>query len=181
MLLGHADLTHTTVYLHLSQKHLQGAPNPLDHVQVSSTAHLQRSLFREPEINPAANTYLLLGFNPQDGKTVRIEPRIYNYSTAQPAIGIVVEFQVIPYDASLNSEICEDPINKAEGVTTGLVCPRSARRTIGRTIVPRLEPLQFTCAAGYDNPASTGCALSVFLNWNTTGFGPALACISHHG
>jgi integrase/recombinase XerD len=43
MLLGHADLTHTTVYLHLSQKHLQAAPNPLDHVQVSSTAKLQRS------------------------------------------------------------------------------------------------------------------------------------------
>jgi site-specific recombinase XerD len=43
MLLGHADLTHTTVYLHLSQKHLQAAPNPLDHIQVSSTAQLQRS------------------------------------------------------------------------------------------------------------------------------------------
>lgn len=43
MLLGHADLTHTTVYLHLSQKHLQGAPNPLDQVQVSSTAQLRRS------------------------------------------------------------------------------------------------------------------------------------------
>jgi integrase/recombinase XerD len=43
MLLGHADLTHTTIYLHLSQKHLQAAPNPLDHVQVSSTAQLQRS------------------------------------------------------------------------------------------------------------------------------------------
>ncbi len=43
MLLGHADLTHTTVYLHLSQKHLQGAPNPLDRVQVSSTAQLKRS------------------------------------------------------------------------------------------------------------------------------------------
>ena len=43
MLLGHADLTHTTVYLHLSQKHLQGAPNPLDHVQVSSATKLKRS------------------------------------------------------------------------------------------------------------------------------------------
>ncbi len=130
--------------------------------------------FREPDINPAAKTFLLLGFYPQDGQTVRIEPRIYNYSTAQPAIGTVVEFQVIPYDASVDSEVCEDPLNKAEGVTTGLVCPRSARRIIGRTIVPRLEPLQFTCAAGYDIPANTGCAPSVFLNWNTAGFGPAL-------
>jgi hypothetical protein len=31
------------VYLHLSQKHLQGAPNPLDHLQVSSIAQLKRS------------------------------------------------------------------------------------------------------------------------------------------
>jgi len=43
MLLGDADLTHTTVYLHLSQKHLEAAPNPLDHIQVPSTAKLQRS------------------------------------------------------------------------------------------------------------------------------------------
>jgi site-specific recombinase XerD len=43
MLLGHADLTHTAVYLHLSQKHLQAAPNPLDHIQVSGTAQLPRS------------------------------------------------------------------------------------------------------------------------------------------
>ena len=130
--------------------------------------------FRKPEIDPAAQTYLLLGFHPQDGDTVRIEPRIYNYSTAQRAFDTVVEFQVIPYNASLNSEVCEDPINESEGVTTGLVCPRSARTTIGTTIVRRLEPLQFTCAAGYDNPASTGCAPSVFFNWNTTGFGPTL-------
>ena len=29
LLLGHADLSHTTVYLHLSRRHLQAAPNPL--------------------------------------------------------------------------------------------------------------------------------------------------------
>src|SRR4029453_11423361 len=34
VLLGHADLTHTTVYLHLSQRHLQGAPNPLEQLQL---------------------------------------------------------------------------------------------------------------------------------------------------
>ena len=28
--LGHADLAHTAVYLQVSQKHLQAAPNPLD-------------------------------------------------------------------------------------------------------------------------------------------------------
>jgi site-specific recombinase XerD len=30
LLLGHANLEHTTVYLHLSHRHLQAAMNPLD-------------------------------------------------------------------------------------------------------------------------------------------------------
>jgi len=42
MLLGHAGLSHTTVYLHLSQKHLRSAPNSLDHFRLSSTANVQR-------------------------------------------------------------------------------------------------------------------------------------------
>ncbi len=33
LLLGHADISHTTKYLHLSQKHLQAAPNPLAQVR----------------------------------------------------------------------------------------------------------------------------------------------------
>ncbi len=36
LLLGHADMSHTTKYLHLSQKRLQAAPNPLAQIQVSS-------------------------------------------------------------------------------------------------------------------------------------------------
>lgn len=43
LLLGHADLSHTTVYLHLSQKHLQAAPNPLKQIKVSGTAKVPRS------------------------------------------------------------------------------------------------------------------------------------------
>src|SRR2546428_14037537 len=30
LLVGHADLSHTTVYLHLSRRHLHAAPNPLE-------------------------------------------------------------------------------------------------------------------------------------------------------
>ena len=49
VLLGHADLSHTTVYLHLSRRHLQAAPNPLEQLQVATPAALHRSrLKRKP-------------------------------------------------------------------------------------------------------------------------------------
>lgn len=34
LLMGHAHLEHTTVYLHLSQRHLHAAPNPLDQITI---------------------------------------------------------------------------------------------------------------------------------------------------
>jgi integrase/recombinase XerD len=34
LLLGHAHLEHTTVYLHLSQRHLHAAINPLDQLTI---------------------------------------------------------------------------------------------------------------------------------------------------
>lgn len=43
LLLGHADLSHTSVYLHLSQRHLQAAPNPLEQLQVPTPAVLRQS------------------------------------------------------------------------------------------------------------------------------------------
>ena len=43
LLLGHADLSHTTVYLHLSRRHLQAAPNPLEQLQVPTPVVLPRS------------------------------------------------------------------------------------------------------------------------------------------
>ena len=50
LLLGHADLSHTTIYLHLSQKHLQAAPNLLEQIRVSGTDRLKRSRKRcKPE------------------------------------------------------------------------------------------------------------------------------------
>jgi len=49
VLLGHADLSHTTVYLHLSRRHLQAAPNPLEQLQVVTPVVLHRSrLKRKP-------------------------------------------------------------------------------------------------------------------------------------
>ena len=43
LLLGHADLSHTTVYLHLSRRHLQAAPNPLERLRVGPPTVLPRS------------------------------------------------------------------------------------------------------------------------------------------
>src|SRR5467141_497387 len=34
ILLGHRDLKETTIYLHLSQRHLQATPSPLDSLQL---------------------------------------------------------------------------------------------------------------------------------------------------
>jgi integrase/recombinase XerD len=43
LLLGHSELEHTLVYLHLSHKHLHAVPNPLDSLQVSSLDSVHRS------------------------------------------------------------------------------------------------------------------------------------------
>ena len=53
LLLGHADLSHTTVYLHLSRRHLQAAPNPLEQLNVPAPVVLPRSrLKRKPTSTP---------------------------------------------------------------------------------------------------------------------------------
>ena len=43
ILLGHAKLEHTAVYLHLSRKHLTAVANPLDTITVSSPENIKRS------------------------------------------------------------------------------------------------------------------------------------------
>ena len=42
-LLGHANIRHTTIYLHLSQRHLRSAGNPLDTIEVSPADQIKRS------------------------------------------------------------------------------------------------------------------------------------------
>jgi hypothetical protein len=50
MMLGHSDLEATTVYLHLSRRHLQAARNPLEQIVVPNPADcaLSRRL-RKPQ------------------------------------------------------------------------------------------------------------------------------------
>jgi integrase/recombinase XerD len=43
VLLGHRQLEHTLVYLHLSRKHLTAVANPLDQIQISSPDAVKRS------------------------------------------------------------------------------------------------------------------------------------------
>lgn len=43
VLLGHRELEHTTIYLHLSRKHLTAVANPLDTIHVSSPENIPRS------------------------------------------------------------------------------------------------------------------------------------------
>ena len=43
MMLGHSDLEATTVYLHLSRRHLQAARNPLEQIKVSTTSPIKLS------------------------------------------------------------------------------------------------------------------------------------------
>ena len=43
VLLGHSKLDHTTVYLHLSRRHLQAVPSPLEAIEVSNPEAVKRS------------------------------------------------------------------------------------------------------------------------------------------
>jgi site-specific recombinase XerD len=43
LLLGHANVRHTVLYLHLSQRHLQAVANPLDALPVSAPDTARRT------------------------------------------------------------------------------------------------------------------------------------------
>jgi site-specific recombinase XerD len=45
-LLGHADIRDTTIYLHLSRKHLTSVANPLDEIPVSSSTTVRGKVKR---------------------------------------------------------------------------------------------------------------------------------------
>ena len=43
LLMGHERLEHTTVYLHLSQRHLHAALNPLDRIDINPHGEARQS------------------------------------------------------------------------------------------------------------------------------------------
>lgn len=47
LLLGHEDIRHTEIYLHLSERHIRACPNPLDGLCVSDLSTVSRSLRRD--------------------------------------------------------------------------------------------------------------------------------------
>ena len=126
--------------------------------------------FRQATVNDVSGTYEFLSMYPTAGDTVRIEARIYNYSTNFGAFGVPVQFEAIPYNSGTNSELCPNPINAASGKTAGLLCPPSERTVIGQTTIPSLNPLQWTCLDGVDDPNITFCAPPVYIDWDTTDF-----------
>ena len=48
LLLGHVNIRHTALYLHLSQKHLQAVANPLDALTISGPDTARRSRLKHP-------------------------------------------------------------------------------------------------------------------------------------
>jgi site-specific recombinase XerD len=49
LLLGHASIKSTTIYLHLSQRHLHAFPNPLDKLAISDIANVKRTGRKQPK------------------------------------------------------------------------------------------------------------------------------------
>lgn len=122
--------------------------------------------------DPVTQDYPFLNSAAVTGNLVRLEARVYNESTAMQANNITVQFQEIPYDSASDNEVCDAPINA--GLAGGQICPASARTVIGQTTIGKLGPLQFTCLSGTDDPTITGCnPQSVFINWDTTKYGPS--------
>ena len=48
LLLGHVDIRHTVLYLHLSQKHLQAVASPLDALTLSAPDTARRTRLKHP-------------------------------------------------------------------------------------------------------------------------------------
>lgn len=107
-----------------------------------ATADLSRKamrgfFLRKPDANPVTGDYDYLADTPLLGDRVRIDARIYNYSTAKEIDTPKVRFQVVEIDPDTEAEI--DP-NLGPRAYNVQVAPGN-RTTIGETMLPLLSPL----------------------------------------
>jgi hypothetical protein len=116
---------------------------------LSSRKKIRGFFLREAVLNTVTNDYDYLAKAPVEGDEVRLETRIYNYSTAQAANNVKVRFQVIGYNDASDTEI---PFTSCP---TGTLL-NNGRCTIGETFVS-LDPLAMRPVA---------------ITWDTSGFGP---------
>jgi hypothetical protein len=65
VLLGHASLDHTTVYLHLSRRHMNAVPNPLDTLAISSLILQNKRLLYDLLFRTSAATLLEVARDPE--------------------------------------------------------------------------------------------------------------------
>ena len=116
---------------------------------LTSRKKIRGFFLRKPERNPITSDFDHLAQAPAEGGRVRIETRIYNYSTAQAANGVTVRFEVIGYNDLSDTEV---PFTACPAGTA----LHAGRCIIGDTLVS-LPPL------GMERVAIT---------WDTRGFGP---------
>ncbi len=121
---------------------------------------------RKSALDPKFGGYDLLGSNPQDGDTVLLDARVYNYSLSATPATFTVQFSIIPYDGPGDNEICPGmPSNLKKG---GHVCPVKYRTPIGQgSAQPGGGSLVFSLNARENAQA--------YLMWNTKGSGPKSA------
>jgi hypothetical protein len=97
----------------------------------TSRKKMRGLFFRKSQVNPVTGTYDFLASNPAAGDVIRIEPRIYNYSTGKGTSPISVVFQTIPYDSTENSDFAH---SAARAFPTEPVAPKIARIAISLTL-----------------------------------------------
>ncbi len=141
--------------LYSSQNVLNGWQAEIDPIRKK----MRGFFLRKAELNPVMNDYDYLAQTPASdgsstgisaGDKIRVEARVYNYSTGQTTGTIPVRFQAIRYDDRIGEEV---PFTTCPNGAT----PDRGHCTIGETNVSSLNTLQMTTAA---------------IVWDTSGFGP---------
>ncbi|HEV8711398.1 MAG TPA: hypothetical protein VGX03_01045, partial [Candidatus Binatia bacterium] len=129
----------------LTQFSIEWFPNTLN-----SRKKIRGFFLRKAVLNQVTNDYDYLAGAPAEGDEVRIETRVYNYSTAKLVNKVKVRFQVVGYDDATDTE---EPFTSCPAGTL----LSGGRCTIGEVDLDNLHPLAMRTAA---------------VTWDTTGFGP---------